>query len=134
MIYLSYVAHDMDHLRAIQQLLDDADIQEGVYLRVCGHMKKVHEALMSKRPVAVAVTGATQRRCWRCFDFYPDRCRELMRRVAGISEEDAALLTTEQMRALTGISGNELAVEMRRQMILRNNEIRRERAEARRNT
>ena len=122
----------MEDLRAIQELLEDAEIPEGVYLRVCGHLKKAHDALVSKRPQPRQPTGGAQRRCWRCFDFYPDRRRELIRRVAGISEEDAALLTTEQMRSMTGISGNELTVEMRHQMRLRNIEIQGERMEARR--
>ena len=38
----------MENIRAIQELLEDAEIPEGIYLKVCGHLKKAHDALMSK--------------------------------------------------------------------------------------
>lgn len=123
----------MENIRAIQELLEDAEIPEGIYLKVCGHLKKAHDALMSKGSKPLQHTGATQRQCWRCFEFYPDRCRELIRRVAGISEEDAALLTTEQMRTMTGFPDPQLEVEMYRQMCMRNDEITAERRAARAN-
>lgn len=110
----------MEDLRAIHELLQDTGIPEGIYIRVCGHMKKVHKELSRKSPVRS--TGK-----WRCFDFYPERVRELLRRIIGISQEEAALLTTNQMRTMTGIPDPQLEVEMYRQMCMRNDEITAER-------
>jgi hypothetical protein len=111
--------------------LEYGEIPDKVYLRVCEHLKKAHDALVSKRHQPRQQTGATDRRCWRCFDFYPDMRRELLRRAAGTSDEDAATLTMKRMRIMTGISVPVPYTEMHRHMVLRNHKIQRERMEAR---
>lgn len=107
----------MEHLRAIHELLEDAGMPEGIYIRACGHMKKVHEELSRKSPVRS--TGK-----WRCFAFYPERVRELLRRILGISQEEAALLTRGQMERMTGLLPNELHKMMEIEMYARNSELR----------
>jgi hypothetical protein len=107
----------MEDLRAIHELLQDTGIPEGIYIRVCGHMKKVHKELSRKSPVRS--TGK-----WRCFDLYPERVRELLRRILGISQEEAALLTSGQMERMTGLLPNELHKKMEIEMYARNSELR----------
>jgi len=126
----------MDSLRAIQELIEDADIPEGIYLKVCDHLKTIHNALTHKPKISSRRLVNNARQCWRCYtplSVYPGRARELLRRILQLSDEDAALLSDEQMEHMTGLDQYELHIRMSEEMLKRNVEIIAERREARMN-